>query len=136
MKVVIKNSNNNLFINNYKNFYLKSSITTIAKKNFMYNSLFINPYKNYVLLFKNYYYNNFIFNSLIINQINFYTLLNNNNNYYLVIKKANFEHVYNLTYKIILNITIKRRIKMFFANNFIVYINLIICLTKKFANKT
>jgi hypothetical protein len=135
MKIIVKNGNDNLFMNNCKIFYLKQNIKIINRKNFMRNNLFVNLYNNCLLLFKNYYYNNFTFNNLIINQINLYTLLNGNNNCYLVIKNTNFEYIYNLTYKMVLSVIIKRGVKIFFTNKVIVYINLLVCLTEKFVNK-
>ena len=134
MKIIIKNKSN-LFINNYKTFYPKHKIKTNNKKNVVNNYLFISRYKNNLLLFKSCYYNHFTFNNLVANQINFYILLNNNNHYFIV-KSTHFEYVYNLTYKIILNIIVKRRVKIIFANKFIAYINLFVCLTKRFVNKT
>jgi hypothetical protein len=135
MKVVIK-KNNNLFINNYKIFRLNLNIKTNNRQTFMHKKLLVGRHKNHLLLFKSCYHNNFSLNNLIINQISFYILLNSNSNYYSIIKGTHFEYVYNLTYKIILNIMVKRRVKIIFANKFIVYINFFICLTKNFINKT
>lgn len=135
MKVIIKNTNN-LFINNYKRFHLKRNIITNNEKKNKGSYLLIKQCENHLLLFKSNYYNNFTFNYLVINRINFYALLNNNSNCYLVLRSARFEYVYNLTYKIVLNIIVKHRVKITFANKFSVYINLLICLTEKFINKT
>ena len=135
MKVVIKNSNSNLFINNYKIFCLKQNVKMFSKEKSGYNNFFIGQCKNYLLLFKNYYYTSVIFNNIVTNNINFYILLNNVNNYYLIIKNGNFECVYSLAYKIISSTIIKYCIKVFFTSKFAVCINLLTCLTKKFVIK-